>query len=42
MQTELLDRDATCRFFGGTRPINQLTGAANHYSSAASTTPPTI
>jgi predicted DNA-binding transcriptional regulator AlpA len=25
MQTELLDRDATCRFFGGTRPINPAT-----------------
>ena len=22
---ELLDRDATCRFFGGTRPINPAT-----------------
>ena len=25
MQSELLDRDATCRFFGGTRPINPTT-----------------
>ena len=25
MQSELLDRDATCRFFGGTRPINPAT-----------------
>jgi predicted DNA-binding transcriptional regulator AlpA len=25
MQPELLDRDATCRFFGGTRPINPAT-----------------
>jgi predicted DNA-binding transcriptional regulator AlpA len=23
--TELLDRDAACRFFGGTRPINAAT-----------------
>ena len=23
--TDLLDRDATCRFFGGTRPINPAT-----------------
>jgi predicted DNA-binding transcriptional regulator AlpA len=25
MQSDLLDRDATCRFFGGTRPINPAT-----------------
>ena len=25
MQSELLDPDATCRFFGGTRPINPAT-----------------
>ena len=25
MQPDLLDRDATCRFFGGTRPINPAT-----------------
>jgi len=25
MQSELLDRDAVCAFFGGTRPINPAT-----------------
>ena len=25
MQSDLLDRDATCHFFGGTRPINPAT-----------------
>ena len=25
MQPELLDRDATCRFFGGSKPINPAT-----------------
>jgi predicted DNA-binding transcriptional regulator AlpA len=25
MQSDLLDRDATCRFFGSTRPINPAT-----------------
>jgi predicted DNA-binding transcriptional regulator AlpA len=25
MQSELLDRDAVCRFFGGSKPINPAT-----------------
>ena len=25
LPTDLLDRDATCRFFGGTRPLNPAT-----------------
>jgi predicted DNA-binding transcriptional regulator AlpA len=25
MQSDLLDRDATCRFFGGTKPLNPAT-----------------
>jgi predicted DNA-binding transcriptional regulator AlpA len=25
MQSELLDRDATCRFFGGSKPLNAAT-----------------
>ena len=33
MQTELLDRAAVCRFFGGSKPINAATlyrGIRNH------------